>query len=579
MGLVQVELLFSLRQKDTFTSQMLAMLAREILAPLANQLGIGQLKWPLEDLSLRALEPDAYHTIANSLEEKRLDRQNRISRAIAEISDVLQKANITAEINGRPKHIDSIYRKMQHKQIPLSQLYDLHAIRIFVENESACYSALSLVQMLWKPIDGEFDDYIAKPKPNGYRSLHTAVIGPDDKALEVQIRTQQMHEESELGVASHWYYKESGSSASSGNEQTQRVALLRRLLSWQADSNDLSNNAAAQELVDDTIYVFTPEGKILDLPRGSTPLDFAYTLHTDLGHRCRGAKVDNYLVALNTALQNGQTVEILPTKNGAPSRDWLNPELHYLISTRARAKVKQWFSRAALDEWVARGREWLEDHLKEFKAAQTNLEELARALHFKNVEALLAGAGRNEITARALRQIVQKEDQSSTPQIGSYVMPINPALPSNSSILFVGVDRLLMNFAGCCKPVRPDRIIGFITRTKGITVHREDCANLIAMDKERLIPAAWSQQTNAEESFELTLQIEAIDHADLLRDLTETLAKEKITIRGVQMNTRQRVGQSMANLRLTIEIKHRDQLGPLLHQLQQVPQVESVRRV
>ncbi len=468
---------------------------QSIFAPLANRLGIWQLKWELEDLSLRYLEPALYKKVAKLLDERRVDRERYIAEVVARLRQALAGAGIAAEVTGRPKHIHSIISKMKRKQVGFGELYDVRAVRILVEDVQNCYAALSVVHELWPPIASEFDDYIANPKDNGYRSLHTAVTGPRQLALEVQIRTHDMHNDSELGVAAHWRYKENRRSEAGLDD---KLAWLRRILAWKTE---LADSGSLQEqfrsgLLQDRVYVFTPLGKVIDLPRGATPVDFAYTLHSDLGHRTRGAKVDGSIVPLKYPLRNGQRVEILTAKNGAPSRDWLSPQLGFLKSPRARARVRHWFKTQNLDDSIAQGRLLMERELQRLGVSTVNQEKVAQRLRLHKLEELLAALGRGEITPRRLGLAIQQEVPAKPP---ASARPVSgkPAAQrvSSTGVLIEGVDNLMIKLAKCCKPAQPDAIIGYVTRDRGITIHRQDCLFMQRTPEEkrdRILNAVWA---------------------------------------------------------------------------------------
>ncbi|MBI5006440.1 MAG: bifunctional (p)ppGpp synthetase/guanosine-3',5'-bis(diphosphate) 3'-pyrophosphohydrolase [Nitrosomonadales bacterium] len=465
-----------------------------IFGPLANRLGVWQIKWELEDLSMRYLEPDLYKKIARLLDERRVDRERYITDVLEHLQQALTQHGIKGEVTGRPKHIYSIINKMKRKQLDFDQLYDVRAVRILVEDVEQCYAALSIVHELWVPIQKEFDDYIARPKPNGYRSLHTAVLGPRELSVEVQIRTQQMHHDSELGVAAHWRYKENRKSEGGVDE---KIAWLRQILAWKAelaDSGEMQEQFRNQ-LLQDRVYVLTPQGKVIDLPKGATPVDFAYVLHTDLGHRTRGAKVDGSIVPLNYKLQTGQRVEILTTKVGAPSRDWLSPQLGFLKNSRARAKVRHWFSTQNLDASIAEGRTILDRELHRLGVTDINQEKLAQRLRFNKLDELLAAIGRDEVKQNRIATAVQQEAPTKA-VIPAKVVAQRPAAPhtSSSGVLIEGVGGLTVRMAKCCKPEPPDRIVGYTTRL-GITLHRVDCSCVQRMPqdrRDRLLEAAWA---------------------------------------------------------------------------------------
>jgi len=476
--------------------KLIAQETQSLFAPLANRLGVWQIKWEMEDLSVRYLEPELYKQVARLLDERRVDRERYITDVTSQLKQSLAQAGIAAEVTGRPKHIYSIINKMKRKHLDFDELYDVRAVRILVEDVQSCYAALSLVQDLWQPVAGEFDDYIAHPKSNNYRSLHTAVIGPRGLPFEVQIRTREMHHHSELGVAAHWRYKEGGKSDDSLNE---KIVWLRQILEWKADIADKSDlqELLKNELLHDQVYVFTPLGKVIALPRGATPVDFAYTLHTDLGHRTRGAKVDGSIVPLNYPLQNGQRVEILTTKQGAPSRDWINPALGFLQSARARAKVRAWFLSQNFDENVAQGRIQLDRELHRLGVISVNQEKIAQRLHFNKLEDLLAAIGRNAITLRRVALAIQEELPSKVLDITKPVASRPaPEQRSATGILIEGVGNLMTRSALCCNPAPPDAVIGYITRDRGITIHRQDCAFVQRLPEsrhDRLLVAKWSE--------------------------------------------------------------------------------------
>jgi GTP pyrophosphokinase len=488
----------TLRTLSGAASEQQRQIAREtqsIFAPLANRLGVWQIKWEMEDLSMRYLESELYKKIAKLLDERRVDREQYIADVISQLQQALKQANINAEVSGRPKHIYSIINKMKRKQLDFEQLYDVRAVRVLVDDIEHCYAALSIVHELWHPIQKEFDDYIARPKPNGYQSLHTAVLGPRNLSVEVQIRTQQMHHDSELGVAAHWRYKENRKSE---NVLDEKIAWLRHILAWKSeltDSGELQEQFR-NELLQDRVYVLTPQGKVIDLPKGATPVDFAYVVHTDLGHRTRGAKIDGNIVPLNTKLQTGQRVEILAAKQGGPSRDWLSPRLGFLQSPRARAKVRHWFSTQNLDDSIAQGRVLLDRELHRLGVTDINQEKLAQRLRFNKLDELLAELGRNEITPRRIALAIQQELPARV------IVPKAPAArpatsrASSTGVLIEGVDNLMIRMAKCCKPEAPQAIVGYVTRDRGITIHTQECSFMqrVPEDKrDRLLGAVWTK--------------------------------------------------------------------------------------
>jgi GTP pyrophosphokinase len=485
----------TLRGLSAVSEDLQQQIAREtegIYAPLANRLGVWQIKWEMEDLALRYQQPKLYKEIAKRLDERRVDREQYIADVVAQLEGELAKAGIRGEVNGRPKHIYSIINKMKRKQLEFNQLYDVRAVRVLVDDIKDCYAVLGLIHSLWQPIPGEFDDYIARPKSNNYRSLHTAVIGPRGLAVEVQIRTHEMHQHSELGVAAHWRYKEGGKSDGSFDE---KIAWLRQLLAWKdevAEQGDMLEQFRS-ELFQDKVFVLTPLGKVIDLPKGATPLDFAYTLHTDLGHRTRGAKVDGAIVPLTYALQNGQRVEILTAKIGAPSRDWLMPSLGYLHSPRARAKVRHWFKLQNFDEHVAQGRPRLERELQRLGAIELNQEKLAQKLHFNKLEDLLAALGRGDVSEHQVAAAIMDESapKAEAPRFGQLRPPL---VVEARDVVIEGVSGLLINFAKCCLPEPGDAIVAYMTRDRGVTVHRARCNFIQRLPEERqgrVLQAQW----------------------------------------------------------------------------------------
>ena len=473
--------------------RLIAQEAHNLFAPLANRLGVWQIKWELEDLSVRYLEPQLYKKIAGLLDEKRIDRERYIADIIAQLKQALDKAGIKAEVTGRPKHIYSIINKMRRKHLAFDELYDVRAVRILVDDVEGCYAALSLAQSMWQPIESEFDDYIAHPKSNNYRSLHTAVRDQNGLAFEIQIRTREMHQHSELGVAAHWRYKEGGKSDAGLDE---KIIWLRQILEWKqdlADTGDLQEQFK-NNLFRDQVYVFTPQGKVVALPNGATPVDFAYSLHTDLGHRTRGAKVNGHIVPLSYPLQNGERVEILTTKIGAPSRDWLSSK--FLHSSRARAKVRAWFKSQTLDESIAQGRVQLDRELHRLGVTSVNQERLAQRLNFNKPDELLAALGRNEITLRRIAMALQAELPGRFAAMAKPASKQTAERKSSTGILIEGVGNLVCRMARCCNPKPPDHITAYVTRDRGIAIHRQDCAHILRMKEnhtERLLEAAWTE--------------------------------------------------------------------------------------
>ncbi|GHU26382.1 GTP pyrophosphokinase [Betaproteobacteria bacterium] len=575
----------TLRYYANEPDELRAQVARETLelySPLANRLGVWELKWELEDLSFRFLYPDIYKKIARQLDEKRVEREQFIVDAVDRLKRELATAGIAdAEVYGRPKHIYSIWNKMRKKDVSFSEVYDVRALRVIVDEIKDCYTALGIVHNMWMPIPKEFDDYISKPKGNNYRSLHTAVDCPDGRALEVQIRTHEMHKHAELGIAAHWRYKEGAQSSTDGGYD-EKIAWLRQLLVWKNEVSDSSDwvNHYKEAALNETIYVMTPQGRVVDLPRGATAVDFAYRVHTDLGHRCRGAKIDGVLVTLNTPLETGQCVEIVAAKQGGPSRDWLNASLGYLITHRARAKVRQWFSSQALEQSVADGRGIVTRELQRLGETSLKLDELASRLGFAKSDDMFIAVARAELTLRQIQTAVRGADaQAEEEKLAAEPPPVRKRKGSDDAengILIVGIDKLLTQLAGCCKPAPPDPIVGFVTRGKGVSIHRADClnfANMEAMQPERVIETAWGSES--EGVFAVDIVVDAIDRQGLLRDVSETLTKEKINVVAVSTLSR----QGSAHMRFTGEVKNLAQLKHALAALQEVKGVEGARRV
>ena len=576
----------SITKADEAIRHAAAIQTRDLFAPLANRLGVFQIKWELEDFSFRFLEPDLYKRVATMLDGKRGEREAYIQRVLDTLRVELIKLGVKAEIAGRPKHIFSIHRKMQSKNIAFEKLYDVRAVRVLVDNVAECYTVLGLVHDFWQPISGEFDDYIAQPKANNYQSLHTAVVGPEGKTLEVQIRTHQMHVASEHGVAAHWRYKETTSDGTKHKSTADRkfeskIAWLRQVLEWNRELADQSgfSEQVKQGLFNDTVYVFTPQGKVIDLTVGSTPVDFAYHVHTDLGHRCRGAKVDGHIVPLNTRLANAQRVEILAAKQGGPSRDWLNPQLGFLMSPRAQAKVRIWFRQEYFEVDVAHGRQTMEKELSRAGATAIALDKVAAALGHKVLDECLASIGRNEISAHQIEVVLRElsAPKIDTPAIDTPMVLAEPrqTAKSSSGVLVLGLNNIATMVAKCCRPMPPDEIVGFVTKTRGVTVHRLDCTNITSLtpgQRERLMPAEWGN--TGDQPFAAEMEVIAADRQGLLRDISETLSHERINVTAVNTLSRNNV----ASMRFTVEISRSDQLQRVLRAVGDVAGVESVRR-
>ena len=552
----------------------------DIYAPLANRLGIWQIKWELEDLCLRFMEPDTYKEIAGQLDGRRTERAKFVADVIELLQQKFQAIGLKADITGRPKHIYSIWKKMRRKSVGIDQIFDLRAVRVLVEDESDCYTALGVVHGLWRHIPGEFDDYIATPKANLYRSIHTAVIGPAGKAMEVQIRSRDMHEHAELGVAAHWRYKESGKQDA---EFERRIALMRSWLESQGSEEggqqDLSETAKA-DLEADQVYVFTPKGNVIELPKGSTALDFAYHIHTEVGHSCRGAKVDGRIVQLTQPLQSAQTVEILTAKEAKPSRDWLNPGMGYLKTSTARSKVRQWFKHQNYNEHVHIGQTSLERELSRLGVASPDLQQEVKRHNFTKANDLYAAIGRGDLSpvhlALGMRSRQTPVDDSDLfhPRRRQHV----DKKKKGSEVVVEGVDNLMTHIAHCCKPVPYDPIIGFITRGHGVTVHRSDCSIIRKMSPsmhDRLAQVSWSDDYE-DSIYQVDIQVIANDRKGLLRDISSILTNEGIDLTGVNTRSDRRTDQ--ASMRFTIEINNMEHLSMVLGKIAQLSDVLEVKR-
>ncbi|MEH3086751.1 MAG: bifunctional (p)ppGpp synthetase/guanosine-3',5'-bis(diphosphate) 3'-pyrophosphohydrolase [Xylophilus ampelinus] len=554
-----------------------------VFAPLANRLGIWQIKWEMEDLAFRFLEPDTYREIARLLDEKRAEREVAMEQLRAGLESALRARSIRASVQGRPKHIYSIVKKMRGKSLGFDQVFDLRALRVIVPTLKDCYAALSWVHQEFEPIVEEFDDYIARPKPNGYQSLHTVVRDAAGKPIEIQIRTQAMHDHAEHGVAAHWAYKEAGqkgyAGVSASSEYDAKIAVLRQLLAWE---RELTGSREGQGLFEDSIYVLTPDAAIVELPQGATPVDFAYSVHTSIGHRCRGARVDGAMVPLDTPLQNGQTVEITVAKEGGPSRDWLNPNLGYLTSHRARSKVRAWFNAQASHENVARGREAVERLLQREGKTAVRLEDLAARLGFKTADDLFAEVGKDEYSLRNIEVVLHPaapapDADEALLQRKSRV-PLPHAKPPRGGVLVVGLDSLMTQLAKCCKAAPPDDIRGFVTRGKGVSIHRSDCANfreMAARSPERVIEVEWGIPRDAADAvYPVDIVVDATDRNGLLRDITEVFAREKTHI--LSMHTQS--GRGRVWMTFTVQVSDSRRLSKVLGVVAAIPGIHTARR-
>lgn len=559
----------------------------QIFAPLANRLGIAQFKWELEDLSLRHLDRGAYDEISRAMAQKRRDREQWTQRIRDLIQANLDTVGIAADVTGRPKHIYSVYRKMERKDVPFSEIYDLQGFRIVTRTVSDCYAALGVIHGLWRPIPGEFDDYIASPKENLYQSLHTAVIGPEGTSMEVQIRTREMHEVAELGVAAHWHYKEKGSgSAPLGQQVNSKLTLLRALMDWHQDDVDADEfvNRIQSDVFQDRVYVFTPQGDVIDLPHGATPVDFAYHIHTELGHRCRGAKVNGAMVTLNRPLQNGDQVMILTAKQGSPSRDWLNQDAGYVRTQRARSKIMSFFRRQARESSISHGRIIVDRELKRY-SVKYGFEEVAQMFGYDSPDDFLAAVGYSDISVPSLAQkIMDRERQQKQAEDNVLTWPAKtPARRPQAirGVEILGQSGLFAQPAGCCKPVPGDNVLGYITRGKGVTVHKEDCPNLKARQSNpeetaRIVPIEWTDEGEEQDFYNVLVEVTAYDRAGLLRDITSVVADEKLNLRSADAHVDDR--DNIAVVHVDMEIRDVRQLSRVMSLLERLPSVRNVHR-
>ena len=573
----RLQIMRELKTRPEAERKRVAQETRDIFAPLANRLGVWQYKWELEDLSFRFLEPETYQRVAKLLDERRVDRERYIGAVIEALRRALAEAGIQGEVTGRPKHIYSIWRKMQGKDMDFHQLFDVRATRILVDTVAECYAALGIIHTLWHPVHGEFDDYIASPKENMYQSLHTAVVGPEGKTLEIQIRTRDMHQHSEYGVAAHWGYKEGGQQDPGYRE---KIAWLRQILEWKDEERNAGDfiDRFKSEVFQDRVYVLTPKGKVVDLPRGATPLDFAYHIHTSVGNRFRGAKVDGKIVPISYTLENGQQVEILTSKQEKPSRDWLNPHLGYLKSSRAQAKVRSWFRQQDYEQNVSDGREILERELHRLSVTDINFEQLAKRFHFEKLDDFFNALGCGDVSGAQIAAAVNEQVLPSAPA------PLSPLLhkprvhdEGGGDVQVMGVGELMTHMARCCKPLPDDAIVGYVTRGRGVTIHRRDCPNLIRLqntERERLLSVEWKRATA--EYYAVDIHVRAYDRQGLLRDITEVLSNNRLNV--VAVNTLTDRKTQIADMTLSLEVSDVGQLSSALVKIEQLRNVMEARR-
>ena len=573
--------------------QALAAESLQVFAPLANRLGIWQIKWELEDLSFRFIEPENYRKVARLLDETRVEREQRVESFRQRLSDDLAAHGLRAQVQGRPKHLYGIWKKMQGKGLDFDQVFDVRAVRVVVPDVAGCYAVLGRVHELFKAVSGELDDYIERPKPNGYQSLHTVVLDTQGRSIEVQIRTPAMHEHAEHGVAAHWAYKDAGAKGYAGvsadadfnaTVAEARKAVLRQLLAWERDFTEQgASSAPTSAAPDERIYVFTPDAAVVELPAGATPIDFAYTVHTDLGHRCRGAKVDGAMVPLNTPLQSGQTVEVTAVKEGGPSLDWLNAELGYLKSSRSKTKVRAWYNALAQRATIARGREAVEKLLQREGKTATRLDDLASRLGFRNADALFEVVGKDEFSLRTIETLLRPTEAPLSPDELIALRRSNPDVRTpQGGVLVVGVESLMTSLARCCRPAPSDAIGGYVTRGKGVAVHRTACTNfrqMTARAPERVIGVAWGAQRGDKAAlYPVDVMVEASDRQGLLRDISELFAKEKMNVTGVKTQSVKDSMGGTAWMTFTIEVADSARLSQALSLVGRVRGVRSARR-
>lgn len=574
----------AIRALKTATDEKRKRVAREIFdvyAPLAHRLGIGQLKWELEDLAFRYLENDEYLRIAKLLDERRMDRQRYIEELIDTLEQEIHDAGIKGDIAGRAKHIYSIWKKMHRKDVGFSQIYDIRAVRVLVPTVADCYTVLGIVHSHWRNIPNEFDDYIASPKENGYRSLHTAVIGPHRKVLEIQIRTYEMHEDAEYGVCSHWRYKGTDTKAAA-NSYEEKISWLRQVLEWHEELEDEHvSQLLSRDNSTDRVYVFTPEGHVVDLAVGSTPLDFAYRIHTSIGHRCRGAKVNGKIVPLNTPLKTSDQVIILTGKNESPSRDWLSPALHYLHSTRARSKVQQWFRKQNHEKNAQAGKALFDREIRQLNIKHIDLDALAQKFNKQGADGLYAAIGSGDISLGQIVHAVMAPLGGTKGRVRTpYGLPAKASRYAGSEVYIYGVGNLMTRIAGCCNPVPGDQISGYVTEGRGVSVHRKDCGNFLRLqsnEPERILEVHWGGEPK--QVYPVKIMIDAYDRSSLLKDITTVLDKAGLNVLSMNTKSDDSVMGVAVQMAITLEVSSIEQLSNVMARLREIPNMAKVQRV
>ncbi|MGX5914283.1 GTP diphosphokinase [Aliidiomarina sp. Khilg15.8] len=569
-----------LKEADEETRVLAAKECSEIYAPLANRLGIGQLKWELEDLAFRYLHPQTYQAIARQLDEKRMQRERYIEDFVNGLQADLDAEDVAAKVYGRPKHIYSIWRKMHKKGLDFTELFDIRAVRIVTDSIKDCYGALGVVHTRWRHLASEFDDYVATPKPNGYQSIHTVVIGPEQKNVEIQIRSEQMHDDAELGVAAHWLYKE-GQTTGKTHGYEEKIAWLRKLLAWQedmAENDDLVQEIRSQ-VFEDRVYVFTPKGDVIDLPADSTPLDFAYYIHSQVGHRCIGAKVDGRIVPFTYQLQNGERVEILTQKEPSPRRDWMNPALGYLNSSRARSKVHTYFKKLDRDKHIAAGKELLEQELHKHQLTMQDAEKAVERFNMTHLDDLLVAVGAGDVGLNQVVNFLKPVPASELEEIQRAVVKKKmPPKPKNDGVQVEGIGNLLMNFARCCQPLPGDPIMGYVTQGRGVSVHQRNCdqlQQLLQQNPARGIEVSWS--SGKQQQYEAKLQVDAMNRNGLLHDVTTVMANEKVSVGDI--TSRLDKDHQQVHLALTLYVRDNNELQRVLNRVRQISDVLKVQRI